>query len=458
MTNASTGDAPGTPPVAPGPGNEPAVAAPGVSGSPPATDAPQLHATESGSPPASDATPLRTATAELAVCLLTYNNAGTVTAVAAAVRAALERHFAGVPATVINADAGSSDGTPELLAGAGLPTVLLPYDAPMTERAVVPFHGVPGRSVGLRLACEAAQRLGARAVIVLEADVISVTDEWIARLAGPLSQDKADLVVPAYARHRYDGTVTNLVLAPLIRALYGRRLRQPLPGSLGLSARLVEHLLAHPHWHWRGGEATDVWIVGTAIADGFSVWEAWLGHRRVQSRTRTTDLPTMVAQTLGAIFTAMDHHQDLWLEVRGSEPVPSVGTPVLPSTDPLPVDVDRMIAAFRQGLRDLGSIWELILAPDTLGEVLALEGVALGRFKFPDDLWARIVYDFALGHRFGVVHRDHLLRSLVPLYLGRTAAFVLATAPLDAAATQAALDAVGAAFEEQKPYLVARWR
>ena len=69
-----------------------------------------------------------------------------------------------------------------------------------------------------------------------------------------------------------------------------------------------------------------------------------------------------------------------------------------------------------------------------------------------------MVYDFALGHRYGVVHREHLLRSLVPLYLGRMAAFVLATAPGDAVATQTSLDAVGAAFERQKPYLVARWR
>ena len=50
-----------------------------------------------------------------------------------------------------------------------------------------------------------------------------------------------------------------------------------------------------------------------------------------------------------------------------------------------------------------------------------------GRLRFSDDLWARVIYDFALGHHYAVVHRDHLLRSLTPLYLGRTAAYVLAT-------------------------------
>jgi hypothetical protein len=120
------------------------------------------------------------------------------------------------------------------------------------------------------------------------------------------------------------------------------------------------------------------------------------------------------------------------------------------------IDVERMQDAFRQGARDLTAIWELILSPETLAEVLALESE--GSLRFPDDLWARVVYDFALGHHYSVVHRDHLLRSLTPIYLGRTAAFVQATRVATAAATQTALEAVAVAFERQKTYLVEHWR
>ncbi len=400
----------------------------------------------------------RVGSPDLAVCLLTYNHAATAPAVAEAARAGLEHYFPGVSAVLINADGGSSDRTPELLSAGGLPTVLARHAAPITERAAVPYHGVPGRGPALRLVLEIAQRLKARAAVVLEADVSTVTDEWIARLLRPIWEDKADFVMPAYARHRYDGTITNLVLAPLIRALYGRRLHQPLAGSQALSARLIEHLLAQPHWRRTGRDVTDLWIPGTAIADGFAVREAWLGVRRVASRTRTTDLPTMVAQTLGAAFTVMDRHPDLWLDVRGSEPVPAVGEPTLPGIEPMAVDVERMVGAFRQGLRDLASLWEDVLAPETFGEVLALDGGDAARLRFPDELWARVIYDFALAHHYGVVHRDHLIRSLVPLYLGRTAAFVVATTTRDAAGTEATLESVAIAFERQKPYLVARWR
>jgi len=164
----------------------------------------------------------------------------------------------------------------------------------------------------------------------------------------------------------------------------------------------------------------------------------------------------MIAQTLGATFTVMERHGDLWLEVRGSEPIPMIGEPAPLGAEPMTVDVAGMLEAFRLGVRDLTSIWELILAPETLADVLTLgDG---DRIRFPDDLWARVVYDFALGHHYSVVHRDHLLRSLTPLYLGRTAAFVLATRGVDAAVSEGRLDMVGAAFERQKPYLVEHWR
>src|SRR5438105_2290588 len=70
------------------------------------------------------------APAELAVSVLTYNNAATVPAVVDAVHAGLEKHFTGTPAVLINADAGSSDTTVDRLAESGLPFVRAHHAAP----------------------------------------------------------------------------------------------------------------------------------------------------------------------------------------------------------------------------------------------------------------------------------------------------------------------------------------
>lgn len=395
---------------------------------------------------------------DIALGVLTYNNAETLGPLLQAALTGIEKHFAGQRAVLVNADADSADDTRAVVAAAGLAAVTIPHDAPAGERVSVPFHGVPGRRAAMRQTLAAAQRLGARVLVLLEADLVSMEPEWMRLLVEPVLEAGADLVSPVYARHRYDSTITNLVLAPLVRALFARRVQRPLAGQQAFSAPLVEHLLGHPGWETVGRDTSDLWMLGTAIADGFALWEAWLGRRVVRSRTRTTDLPAMVAQTLGSTFTLMDHHPGLWTETHGSEPLPAVGRAVPPSVTPVEVDVGRMIEAFTLGLRDLTGIWEQILAPETMGEVLGLEASAGARLRFPDELWARIVYDFGLAHHYNVVHREHLLRSLVPLYLGRTAAFVLATREGSAEASESATEAVGAAFENQKPYLVERWR
>jgi glucosylglycerate synthase len=396
--------------------------------------------------------------ADVAVSVPTYNNAATVPAVVDAVRGGLEKHFTGMTAVLVGADAGSSDDTVERLADGGLPLVRAHHEAPAAQLGAVPFHGVPGRGTALRLAVAVARRLGVRALVVLEADVTSISDEWLERLLRPVLEQGADLVLPVHTRHRYDGTITNLVLAPLVGALFGRRVHQPLAGARAFSARFVERLAGDALWPASGRSMTDLWIAGTAIGDGLAVHEARLGRWRVESNTRTSDLPTMVAQTLGAVFALMDDYEDLWLAPTGGLPLPAAGPAVPPSDEPVQIDVERMVGAFGRGLRDLGTIWEHVLAPETLGDVLSLEPDDLARFRFPNELWARVVYDFALGYHYNVVYRDHLLRSLVPLYLGRTAAFVLATRPRPAAAVEDALADVAVAFEEHKRYLVDRWR
>jgi hypothetical protein len=68
------------------------------------------------------------------------------------------------------------------------------------------------------------------------------------------------------------------------------------------------------------------------------------------------------------------------------------------------------------------------------------------------------VYDFALGYRLRVLARDHLLRSLVPLYLGWLASFILQVRDVRPEDVDQRVEQLGLAFEVQKPYLISRWR
>jgi hypothetical protein len=78
----------------------------------------------------------------------------------------------------------------------------------------------------------------------------------------------------------------------------------------------------------------------------------------------------------------------------------------------------------------------------------------------PDALWARIVYDFILAYRLRTLHRGHLLGALTPLYLAWVASHLLLTSTTGAEtmAPEKHIEALAAAFEADKPYLVSRWR
>jgi hypothetical protein len=79
-------------------------------------------------------------------------------------------------------------------------------------------------------------------------------------------------------------------------------------------------------------------------------------------------------------------------------------------------------------------------------------------FLFPDHVWVRIVYDFAVAHHLRTIARDHLLRALTPLYLGWVASFVIQMQEADAAAVEARIEELCARYEQDKPYLISRWR
>jgi hypothetical protein len=74
----------------------------------------------------------------------------------------------------------------------------------------------------------------------------------------------------------------------------------------------------------------------------------------------------------------------------------------------------------------------------------------------PDNLWARIIYDFLVAYRLRTINRGHLLGALIPLYLAWVAGHINVTS--SGIPAERHIEAVAAAFEADKPYLVARWR
>jgi hypothetical protein len=122
------------------------------------------------------------------------------------------------------------------------------------------------------------------------------------------------------------------------------------------------------------------------------------------------------------------------------------------------VNVTELVESFRLGYQALRDIWAWILPPKVILYLKRLADTSDRQFRIDDDVWARIVYDFALGYRLRAMPRDHLLGSLTPLYLGWLASYILELGEPTAAGAEQRIDRLADTFEREKPYLISRWR
>jgi hypothetical protein len=398
--------------------------------------------------------------ADVVVGLLTLNNVGTIEQVVKSIIEGLQQFFAGASVMIINYDGGSQDGTPDIIErlAAGQVAVRIVPGAVGRYASLAADAGLSGRADDVRRLCEAAQSLQAKACVVVEGNLRSLSPRWIELLGRPVYEDGMDYVVPLFRRHRYEGTLVSNLLYPLMRALYGKRLRYPSGGGIGLSGRLARELVKKPFWSQDAARVSfDGWMTTVALAEDYQVCHAFLGVRDQESKLGTADLATVLAAAVGSIFSSMEDYEPAWERVHDPLDVPLYGV-VEYAPLPGPVNIARMVSGVRQGVRDLLPLWEVILSPETLGQILALGIQESDEFHFPTDLWVQVVYEFALAYHDQVLHREHLLKSLTPLYLGQTASFVLDTQHGGTEQLEAAVESLCRRFEAMKPYLTDRWR
>lgn len=399
--------------------------------------------------------------ADLVLGVLTFNDKATAPGLARTLLEGCARSFPQQRTLVVNCDGGSQDDTPQSIERSlGTDGRLWMIRHPVLGASfnLVSESGVPGRESAVRLLAAITDKLAAAACVVVDGNLKSVDPSWTQLLVDPILDKGVDCVLPWFRRNRYEGTLTNTLLAPLARALYGKRIPYHLGGAYAFSARMIRSTLLPQPWDdeiMRYG--VDGWVTTLAVAEPLQVCRAALGPR-VQQAKPMGDLSTVVAQSVGCLFHLMERYQATWESVTGSSALPTVGTPMSLGAESGSVNVDRMVSGFHQGLRDLLPVWQLIMSAETFQQVLELGVEELDRFRFPSLLWVQVVYDFALAYHDRLLHREHLLKALTPLYLGYTASFVSGTRGQGVEQVEQELARLGDQFETMKPYLLQRWR
>jgi hypothetical protein len=168
--------------------------------------------------------------------------------------------------------------------------------------------------------------------------------------------------------------------------------------------------------------------------------------------------------------------------------VPAYGFERIIDPPPLEVNTIRLLSEFHQGSLTLAGSWRGMFAPENSETVLVLAkeagklvdaaraklGIggdgssavvptaamadALASFHFPDDVWARLIYDLVVAARSSDPPIESLVAALVPIYFGRVGSFVIENRHVSTDEAEDRVERQARSFELLKPYLVERWR
>ncbi len=303
-------------------------------------------------------------------------------------------------------------------------------------------------------AFQLAQEERVRAVLMLGPGSGSLTAQALHDLANAVLSSGVDLAMPRYMLPPNAGLINSAILYPLTRALFATRTRFPQAIDLGLSLRMSERLAAAAQRFTSASQADAlIWPVNEAVVAGYAMDEYDVGPRALP-QPADTDINAILSLVTGSLFADIEAKAAVWQRPRRLPP-PRRPSPELAHADGT-VEGARMIESFRFAYTNLQEIWSLVLPPNTLLGLKRLSVTDAAEFRMPETLWARIVYDFLIAYRLRTINRGHLLGALIPLYLAWVAGHINTTAA--GTSSERHIEALAAAFEADKPYMVSRWR
>ncbi len=391
-------------------------------------------------------------TADLLIGIPSYKNEQTIGQVIHIAAAGAHEYFPNLRTVIAVVDGGSSDETVHIALNQPVP--------PGVRKIVTPYQGIQGKGSAVRAIFEIARSVGAQAVILLEADLTSLTPMWIQKLASPILNREYEYAIPAYARPLVEGAVNDILAYPLIRLLYHTEVREPMAGDFAVSGELAAKLHARDVWETDvARHGIDIWVTTIAINENLRMCQVPLSPKIENKREAAVAFDPGFVQSVGTLFRMMDIYRRRWAETRPVRVVPTCGEPPVVESQKLAgaITVEMLNDAFHSGARRYRRLWRSTLAPNNLEQVWALVDKARGATQFGSELWARAVFDFAVVYNKGENDPDKVAAALLPLYYARIATILRETGnKLDA--VEKVVQAQAKTFEEQKPYLIHRWQ
>lgn len=395
--------------------------------------------------------------ADILIGIPSLNNEKTISYVVETVKNGLNKHFSDYKSVVVNSDCGSIDKTREVFKSCFLREKKIDFISSV-------FKEKPGKGKALRRIFEIGKALDIKVCVVVDSDLRSITPEWIKLLAGSVLKGKYDYAAPLYVRYKYDGTITNFIVHPLMRSLYGKIIRQPIGGEFGFSKKLLDKYLSFKNI-WQTDVAfygIDAWMTTLALTNSPKVCQVFLGAKIHDPKDPAASLGPMFKQVVGTIFNLAYDNQKVWLKIKTPKKIKTLGEISKVSPEEVKVNLDNLINKFKEGFNSYQKIYKEILEEDNFKVLETLSKSNQKRFSFPSSVWIKIIYDYlAFYKKLRKNKKDKkinlILESLIPIYFGFVGSFVKKTKRDSLKVAENKIQKIAKEFEKQKPYLISRW-
>jgi glycosyltransferase involved in cell wall biosynthesis len=388
---------------------------------------------------------------DIIVGIPSYNEADTISYPTDVASRGLLEYFPDKKSVIINVDNSSPDGTKNAFMNTPTKVDKIYISTP---------KGVKGKGNNFKNLFEATVELHAKAVIVVDADLKSITPQWIQYLGEPLFAG-FNYVSPIYLRHKYDGSITNHIAYPLLRTLFGLRVRQPIGGDFGFCGRIARAYLSEKLWNDNiANFGIDIWMTTISIARRFKVCQTFLGSPKThRTKDPAKDLGPMFTQVVTTFFDLMIDFEYLWKDTLESIPSSIFGFGLGVDEKPPPVSVnsEALYNSFISGFDKYGKLWEKIIPRPELIEVSKSKKMDKEKFYYPSDLWARILFSFAIAYRNGELTKEQIIEAMIPFYHSRILSFVNKTIHMEMKECEEYFESIVRVFENEKYYLIKRW-
>jgi glycosyltransferase involved in cell wall biosynthesis len=391
---------------------------------------------------------------DILVGIPSFNSEDNIEGVVSSCALGLKKYFKEKRSAIIISDGGSLDDTRERAN-----QVKLPDDI---KRMVAIYRGMPGKGTSFRAIFEATKLLKADCCVVVDSDLKSISPEWVKLLAWPILEKKAGFVAPYYLRHKYDGSITNHIVYPMTRALYGKRIRQPIGGDFGFSGELAALYAGEDVWQTDVAQfGIDIWMTTSAINEGYSILQADLGTKIHETKDPSIDLGPMFRQVVSTLFFLMGKYEKNWMSVDKSQKVKIAGkVSQIAKLESVSVSLNKLKTEFVDGFHHFEPLYQQVLSHQNFSELKSMVKnlEKKGELDFPDQLWAKIVYDFAFTYQTWSRNRRRLVDIGTPLYFGKVGTFCQKVADMESKEAEEVIEKEAQEFEKLKPYLVEKFK